>query len=167
MRRAWAAGLFLCCACASRPVPAVQTRNDQAVVVATDTLTTIERVRIVEAALRFRAMIFVGDSTTKLDGCSLEPVFGSSYLEMFERHMRPLVAVPTQRCTERHRSPGFGRKLALNRIIGSSGRAVIQLSYGDGSYFHEEEYQVQKASRRPDGIWAGTEMRVYDAMIVD
>lgn len=162
--------LGICCACLRLANP--QGGSAARVTVAdthADSLTSVERARIVDAVVRFRWMIFSTDTTIRLDPCSLAFTFGPNFLKLLTPDVRRLVARPTRSCTNAALDVGgFDRRLILRSINAEAGQVVVAITYnGGGTYLHEEEFKVRKASSRPDGIWAATEMRVYDAMIAD
>jgi len=160
--------LWLCCACAQH---ARFERSEPQVMVASagsDTLTAVERARSLEAAVRFRRMIFVEDTTIRVEGCSVALVLGPMYPTLLTPHFRSMVSEPADACGTKPGLTGFTRRLVLRSIEGGGGEALVSITFhGGGSYFHEEDFKVRRASSRPDGLWAGIEMRVYDAIIVD
>jgi len=80
MRKTYLALLWLCSACAQHAgLERVTAQMRAPMVAAADSLTPIERVRIVEAAVRYRRMIFLDDTTTRLDGCSVVLALGAEY----------------------------------------------------------------------------------------
>jgi hypothetical protein len=113
-------------------------------------------------------MIFLEDTTTLLEGCSVVLAVGTEYRTLLSREYRLLVSEPTSACGPTPPATRFTRRLIVRSIKGGGGEAVIRMTYEGGrTYTHEEDFKVQKASSRPDGIWAATEMRVYDALIAD
>ena len=134
-----------------------------------DSLTAIERVRIVEAAMRFRRMILIDDTATRLDGCSVGVAVGRDYRTLLVPVVRELVVEPASGCGPNPSDViGVPRLLRLRSIQGSGDTAVANLTYLGGSTdTHEEEFKVKRASTRPDGLWAATEMRAYGALIID
>jgi hypothetical protein len=138
------------------------------VVAAADTLTSVARARIVEAAIQYRQMIFLGDTTTLVEGCSATLAVGADYRSLAIPEFRRFVSEPAPVC-EPTPPPGKStRRLIVRTIEGSGRNAVIRMTYdGRGTYIHEEEFKVTKASSRPDGRWVAMEMRIYDAAIAD
>ena len=161
--------LWMCCACGQQ---ATLERVGAPVPVATppvrDSITAVERARAVEAAVRFRRMIFLDDTTIRLEGCSVALAVGTDYRALLSSESRWLVSEPATACGATPDLGGSTRRLILRRILGGADTAIIWITYhGGGSYLHEEEFKVRRASARPDGLWAATEMRVYDALIAD
>ena len=169
MRKIYLGLLGLCSACAQHAGLERVTAHMQApIVAAADSLTPIERVRIVEAAVRYRRMIFLDDTTTRLEGCSVAVAVGAEYRSLLTPDVRPLVSEPTSACGPTPAATRFIQRLIVRSIHGGAGEAVVRMSYEGGrTYIHEEEFKVKKASSRADGRWAATDMRVYDALIVD
>jgi hypothetical protein len=161
--------LWLCCACAQHTgLERVSAQMPAPIVAAAAGLTPVERARIVEAAVRFRRMIFLDDTTTRMEGCSVALAVGPEYRTLLSPDVRPLVSEPTSACGPTPALTGFTRRLIVRNIQGGAGEAVIRMTYEGGrTYTHEEEFRVKKASSRADGRWAATEMRVYDALIAD
>jgi predicted ATP-grasp superfamily ATP-dependent carboligase len=161
--------LWLCCACAQHAgLERVTEQMRAPIVAATDSLTPVERARIVEAAVRFRRMIFLDDTTTRLEGCSVALVVGAEYRTLLTRDVRQLVSEPTSSCGPSPAATRFTQRLIVRSIQGGAGEAVIRMTYEGGrTYTHEEDFKVKKASSRADGRWVATEMRVYDALIAD
>jgi hypothetical protein len=169
MRRSLALAL-LCfgCACAQRAgIERLAVKSPTPMVASADSLAPVDRARIVEAAVRFRGMIFLDDTTARLDGCSVVHAVGEEYRTLLARDIRRLVSEPTSACGGTSVAPRFTPRLVVRGIQGGAGEAVIRITYEGGSYIHEEEFKVRKASSRGDGFWVATEMRVYDAMIAD
>lgn len=159
--------LMAFCACGGQTTyKSVSTPVPQPAIAEPDSLTQVARLRVVEAVLRYRQMIFQND-TTQVDGCSVASAVGGEYRPLLQKDLLRLVSEPTA-CDAKLRKTGFTRRLTIRSIVGGSREAVVQVSYsGGGTYFHEEEFRVRKASSKPDGLWATTEMRIYGAMIVD
>ena len=130
------------------------------------TLTSIERARILEGAMGFRRMIFATDTTIRLDYCSVALALGAEFQSVIARDVRRLIAEPKQPCdsADPHYSP---YSLVVRSIRGEGKDGVVTISYQNWGYLHEEEFKVRKASSRPEGRWAGIEMRVYAARIAD
>ncbi len=169
MRKTYLALLWLCSACAQHAgLESVTAQMRAPMVAAADSLTPIERVRIVEAAVRYRRMIFLDDTTTRLDGCSVVLALGAEYRTLLTPDVRPLVSEPTSACAPTPAATRFTQRLIVRSIQGGASEAVIRMTYiGGRTYTHEEDFKVKKASSRADGRWAATDMRVYDALIVD
>ena len=161
--------LWLCCACAQHAgLERVTAQMRAPIVAAADSLTPVERARIVEAAVRFRRMIFLEDTTTRLDGCSVALAVAAEYRTLLTPDVRRLVSEPTSACGPTAPPTRFTQRLIVRSIQGGAGEAVIRMTYeGARTYTHDEDFKVKKASSRADGLWAATEMRVYDALIVD
>jgi hypothetical protein len=161
--------LWLCCACAQHAgLEGVTAQIRAPIVAAGDSLTPVERARIVEGAVRYRRMIFLEDTTTLLEGCSVALAVGTEYRTLLSGEYRLLVSEPTSACGLTPPATRFTRRLIVRGIHGGGGEAVIRMTYEGGrTYTHEEDFNVKRASSRLDGIWAATEMRVYDALIVD
>ncbi|HJQ54521.1 MAG TPA: hypothetical protein VJ825_11835 [Gemmatimonadaceae bacterium] len=136
------------------------------VVAPPDTLTSIERVRILEGAMGFRRMIFATDTTIRLDYCSVARALGPEFQSVIASEVRRLITERKQPCNgaEPRYSPF---SLIVRGIRGEGKEAVVTISYQNWGYLHEEDFEVRKASSRPDGAWAGIEMRVYNAAIAD
>jgi len=131
-----------------------------------DTLTNVERVRIVEAAVGFRRMIFATDTTIRLDYCSVALILGPDFQSAMVRDVRLLISKARKPCDGA--APTYAlHSLILRGIRGAAGDAMVTMSYYGGSYLHEEEFKIRKTSGRPDGIWTAREMRVYNALIAD
>jgi hypothetical protein len=161
--------LWLCCACAQHAgLERVTAQMRAPIVAAADSLTPVERARIVEAALRYRRMIFLEDTTTLLEGCSVALAVGTEYRTLLSREYRLFVSEPTSACGPTPAPTRFTQRLIVRTIQGGAGEAVIRMTYvGGRTYTHEEDFKIRKASSRADGRWAVIEMRVYDALIVD
>ena len=163
------APLFLLCACAQHT--GQQHLTPQVfipVVASTGNLTAVAQIRVIEAAVRFRRMILLADTTTHVDGCSVAQIVGPNYRALFNPDMRSVVSEPAAGCNSRSPDTGLPPRLVVQSIQGSADDAVATITYVGGRTFtHEEEFKVRKASGRPDGPWATLEMRVYNAMIID
>ena len=161
--------LWLSCACAQRArLERVTEQIPVPIVAAADSVTPVERARILEAAVRFRRMTFLDDTTTRLEGCSVAMAVSAGYRTLLTRDVRQLVSEPTSACGPTQALTGFTRRLIVRSIQGGAGKAVVRMTYEGGrTYTHEEDFKVEKASSRADGLWAATEMRVYDALIAD
>ena len=131
-----------------------------------DTLSSTQRARILEAALRLRRMIFPDDTTSRLDGCSVAQEIGAEYRALLTLDVRKAVFESGAPCSD-HATTGFDRRLVVESIRGGGRLAVIKITFVDGRSTHEEEFKVQKLSSRPDVRWSATEVRAYDALIVD
>jgi hypothetical protein len=161
--------LWLCCACARHAgLDGVTAHMPSPIVAAADSLTPVERARIVEAAVRFRRMIFLDDTTTRLEGCSVARAVGAEYRALLSPDVRQLVSEPTSTCGPTSAATGLKRRMIVRSIQGGAGEAVVRITYEGGrTYIHEEDFKVKKASSRADGRWAVTDMRVYDALIAN
>jgi hypothetical protein len=161
--------VWFCCACA--PGARFDRRSSQLrmpMLAVIDTLTPVERARITEAMVRLRRMIFVDDTATQLEGCSVAAAIGADYRTLLTPDVRKLVSEPPLVCDPRPAPTTLSRRLIVGSIHGGPGVALIRVTYEGGrTYTHEEEFKVQKASSRPDGRWVAIEMRVYDALIAD
>lgn len=131
-----------------------------------DTLTNIERVRILEGAMGFRRMIFATDTTIRLDYCSVAHALAPGFESIMTLDVRRMITAPKQSCDSA--DPRYApHSLIVRSIRGEGEEGVVTISYQNWGYLHEEDFKVTKASSRPDGKWAGIEMRVYDAAIAD
>lgn len=161
---------LICCGCVTprQQLHRVPPRLAQTIPVV-DSLTAVERARIIEAVVRFRRMILIDDTMTRIDGCSVAKTVGPDYLTLLVPEVRPLVVESPSGCgTSLSTTVAMPRLIRITRIQGSGNDAVAQLTYlAERTYTHEEEFKIRRASRRPDGLWAATEMRVYNALIID
>jgi hypothetical protein len=136
------------------------------VVARPDTLTSIERVRILEGAMGFRRMIFATDTTIRLDYCSVAHALGPDFQSVMERDVSRLIAEQKGPCDRV--DPRYAPfSLIVRGIRGEGEEGVVTISCQNWGTLHEEDFRVRKASSRPDGRWAGIEMRVYNAAIAD
>lgn len=159
----------LCWACAQpatlqRMTPQVRESG----IAEADSLTPAERARIVEAIASFRQMVFSSDTTIRLEGCSVALAVGPEYRALIRRDVRQMISEPTTVCGTTPDISGFTRRLVLRKIEGGGGEATARVTYlGGGSYTHDEDYRLRRASSRVSGPWVATEMRVFGAMHID
>jgi len=130
-----------------------------------DSVTLVERVRIVEAIALFRRNAFPTD-TTRWDACAVAIAAGPEYRPLLRPSFRPLFSEPTSPCGAKPDLTGYSRRLVLRNILGGAQQATVLVSYMGGNYTHYESYTLKRAA---PGLreWVATEMRVHQAMIVD